>query len=88
MASTFAFITALTPFQIFVSSILIALFVFLAIIAGQLSTLRYPIEIPRVGEREGKRLFSLPTRLSYYTNAKELFRDAYEKASPICPRCP
>jgi hypothetical protein len=60
--------------------VLASLFLLLAaVVVAHFSTLRYPVEIPRVREREGKRYFSLRTRLAYYTDAKELFREAYEK---------
>jgi hypothetical protein len=55
-------------------------------ILAQVSTWRYPVEIARVREPEGKRTFSLRTRLAYYTDAKELFREAYEKVCPCLPQ--
>jgi hypothetical protein len=62
-------------------------FVFLSFVAtilvAHFSTWQYPVEIPRLREPEGKRTFSLWTHLVYYTDAKELFRDAYEKVNTL-----
>jgi hypothetical protein len=77
MASLYASIAEFASIR---TAVLASLFLLLtAVVVAHLSTLRYPIEIPRVREREGKRYFSLRTRLAYYTDAKELFREAYEK---------
>jgi hypothetical protein len=77
MASLYAFIAEFASIR---TVLLTGLFLLLAVVVvAHFSTFRYPIEIPRVREREGKRYFSLRTRLAYYTDAKELFREAYEK---------
>jgi hypothetical protein len=77
MASLYAFIAEIASVR---TVVLISFLLFLTVVViAHFSTLRYPVEIPRVREREGKRYFSLRTRLAYYTDAKELFREAYEK---------
>jgi len=53
--------------------------IIIVVLYAQLSTWRYPAEIARVREPAGKRTFSLRTRLAYYTDARELFREAFEK---------
>jgi hypothetical protein len=59
---------------------LTSLFLLLAVVVvAHFSTLRYAVEIPRVRERRGKRYFSLRIRLAYFTDTKEIFREAYEK---------
>jgi hypothetical protein len=71
---------SITEFASIRRVVLTSLFLLLAtVVVTNFSTLRYPEEIPRVREREGKRSFSLRTRLAYYTDAKELFLEAYEK---------
>ncbi|KAE9370254.1 putative cytochrome P450 [Stipitochalara longipes BDJ] len=54
---------------------------------AQISTWRYPAEVVRVREPEGKRTFSFRTRLAYYTDARELFREAFEKYSRFGKTC-
>jgi hypothetical protein len=77
MASLYAIFAEIASIRTVVST---SLFLLLAVaVIAHFSTLRYPVEMPRVREREGKRYFSLRTRLAYYTDAKELFREAYEK---------
>lgn len=77
MTSLYAFFDKFASVR---AAALTSLFLLLAVVVvAHFSTLRYPVEIPRVREREGKRYFSLRTRLAYYTDAKELFREAYEK---------
>jgi hypothetical protein len=55
--------------------------IILGSIVNKLTGLRYPNNLPRIREREGKTQFSLRTRLSYYTDAKAIFREAYEQVS-------
>lgn len=45
------------------------------------TTIQYPDDLPRVGEKEGARRFSLRNRLRYYVDAKGLQLEAYEKVS-------
>jgi hypothetical protein len=52
-------------------------------IINKLTGLRYPASLPRIREKKGTKTFSLRTRLSYYTDAKNLYRDAYEQVSNI-----
>ena len=47
-----------------------------------LFTIRYPANLPRVREDEKAMRFSIKTRLAYYTDCKNLFKEAYEKVSP------
>jgi hypothetical protein len=42
----------------------------------------YPSNIDLVGERPGARRFSLRTRLRYYTDCADLYREAWEEVSP------
>jgi hypothetical protein len=77
MASLYAFIAEFASLRTVVLTSLSLLLT--VVVVAHFSTLRYPVEIPRIREREGKRYFSLRTRLAYYTDAKELFREAYEK---------
>ena len=44
-----------------------------------------PRGIPLLREPEGARYFSWRTRLTYYTNCKELFREAYHEVSEQIP---
>jgi hypothetical protein len=76
-------------FQLRPSSLFFFLAFAVTILIAHFSTWRYPVEIPRLREPEGKRTFSPRTRLAYYTDAKELFREAYEKVntSPVFFGC-
>jgi hypothetical protein len=77
MASLYA---SIAEFPSIRTVVLTSLLLLLAVVVvAHFSTLHYPAEIPRVREREGKRYFGLCTRLAYYTDAKELVREAYEK---------
>jgi hypothetical protein len=77
MASLYA---SIAEFPSIRTVVLTSLLLLLAVVVvAHFSTLHYPAEIPRVREREGKRYFGLRTRLAYYTDAKELVREAYEK---------
>lgn len=48
-------------------------------IANRLTGLRYPADLPRIREKGSKTRFSFRTRLAYYTDAKALYREAYEQ---------
>lgn len=43
------------------------------------STIRYPANLPRLREHEGATRFSLKTRIAYYTECKNMYREAYDK---------
>lgn len=82
MPSLVPLFAALWVYSTYSNFLLSLAFVTLAsILVGHFSTFRYPAEIPRVREPAGKRYFGLKTRLAYYTNAKGLYQDAYEKVS-------
>jgi hypothetical protein len=55
--------------------------ILLGSIVNKLTGIRYPANLPRVREKEGKTQFSFRTRLSYYTDAKRMYREAYEQVS-------
>jgi hypothetical protein len=58
---------------------LIAFIVFIIITISLIFfTIRYPRNLPRVREKEGKTRFRLKTRLAYYTDCRNLYYDAYE----------
>lgn len=42
---------------------------------------RYPTNLPLLGEPEGVRAFSWKTRKRYYTDCAALYREAYQKVS-------
>ena len=76
--STYGFLSALGALQTVVLCTLLA--VVLTRLLSHLSSSRYA-DIPRLREPKGKTSFSLRTRLAYYTDSKQLFREAYENAS-------
>lgn len=43
----------------------------------------YPPEIPLVREPVGARRFSIRTRLAFYTDCQNLFRDAYDNVRSV-----
>jgi len=43
------------------------------------TTIKYPANLPRVGEKEGATRFRLSTRLRFFTDAQRLQKEAYEK---------
>jgi hypothetical protein len=49
--------------------------------------IRYPANLPRYGEKEGATSFRLKTRMAYYTDCKNMFKDIYEKVC-FLPPCP
>jgi hypothetical protein len=59
--------------------------ILLSSIINRLTGLRYPTNLPRIREKDGKTQFSFRTRLSYYTDAKAMFHDAYEQVSNSHP---
>jgi len=73
----------LFPFS--ATSLLVATFsaAIIVVFYAQITTWRYPAAIARVREPAGKRTFSLRTRLAYYTDCRELFREAFEKVEPL-----
>src|ERR1700712_3866188 len=69
-------LSSLGSVQTVVLSTLVA--IFLGAIVNRFTQIRYPVDIPRIREARGSTRFSLRTRLAYYTDAKSLFREAYE----------
>ena len=47
--------------------------------------IRYPANLPRYGENEGATSFRLKTRMKYYTDCKNMFKDVYEKVCFLPP---
>jgi hypothetical protein len=43
-----------------------------------ISGIRYPSNLPRFGEKEGATSFSWRTRKAWYTDCRNMFREAYE----------
>jgi predicted CDP-diglyceride synthetase/phosphatidate cytidylyltransferase len=73
----------LSAFQVITLS---ALIVFIAIsIFLIFFSIRYPRNLPLVREKIGKTRFSLKTRLAYYTDCGNLYRDAYENVRLLSP---
>jgi hypothetical protein len=62
------------------------IFLVLAIAIRQNNAIKYPDNLPRVREN-GRRRFSLKTRLAYYTDCKAIFQEAYEtvRSFPFTP---
>ncbi len=77
MASLLKHLLVLGTFQF------VALSGILVIVVGVLilyiTTLCYPANMPRIYEDEKATRFRLKTRLNYYVNCKEMFRETYEK---------
>ena len=49
------------------------------------TTLRYPSNLPRVYEDPKATSFRWKTRLTYFTDCQNMFREAYEKVAPSLP---
>lgn len=41
--------------------------------------IKYPTNLPRYGEKEGATSFRVKTRIAYYTDCRNMFKDVYEK---------
>lgn len=77
MATLVHSIPALSILQII--TLLILLAVTVGITIRQIFTICYPANLPRVREEDKATRFSLKTRLAYYTDCKNIFREAYER---------
>lgn len=69
----------LTARQLGVVAVLLFLIATIAI--RQKNTIKYPSNLPRVGEPAGKTRFSLRTRLAWYTDCEKLYQEAYNTVS-------
>lgn len=45
--------------------------------------IKYPANLPLVGEPDGKRWFSLGTKWRYYTDCDSLYTEAYEQVCEV-----
>lgn len=61
------------------TAVISILFILLVVLSVYFTTIKYPAHLPRYGEKEGATSFSLKTRKTYYTNCKNMFKEAYEK---------
>jgi hypothetical protein len=73
---------SLTLQTVALAALLVAL---VGISALYISSIRYPANIPRLRENEGVTRFRLKTRMAYYTDCKNMFREAYEKVTSLLP---
>jgi hypothetical protein len=55
------------------------IFTVACILSVYFSGIRYPANLPRYGEKDGVTSFSLKTRKAYYTDCKNVYKEAYEK---------
>ena len=79
MAGFTSTLLALGTFQLIALFTFVGTFAILAI--TYLTRTRYPDYIPRVREPENATRFSLKTRLAYYTECEQLYKEAYEQVS-------
>lgn len=47
--------------------------------------IRYPANLPLVGEPDGKRSFSWRTRWRYYTDCEALYKETYDNVGSFTP---
>lgn len=71
----------LTDHVRFVASLLIVVLVLAA--WRSCFTVRYPANLPLIGEPEGARRFRWRTRLRYYTDCAGLYNEAYEQVGVL-----
>ncbi|KAF2140916.1 uncharacterized protein K452DRAFT_351633 [Aplosporella prunicola CBS 121167] len=60
---------------VFISAVLVSV----VIVYQTFFAIRYPANLPLIGEPAGKRRFSLRTRLRYYSDCAALYKEAYDK---------
>lgn len=71
------FLHALSTFQTVVLAALV--FTIVVILSVYFTSIQYPANLPRFGEKDGATSFRLKTRKTYYTDCKNMFKEAYEK---------
>lgn len=75
MAGLFSVLLGLDTWQKI--GLLVAIFLTAVFTIRQKFTIHYPANLPRVREN-GRTRFSLKTRLAYYTDCQNLFREIYD----------
>lgn len=81
MANVVEVLSSLTTGQL---TTVIAVLILLSVITiRQKYHIKYPCNLPRAGEPPGKTTFSLKTRLAYYNDAEQLFKEAYNTVSHL-----